>query len=152
MKKSVLLGTLVVAVLLSAAAYATADVATYTAPVATPRTTSGTVNVSATVNPKLTLTITTPLAAQAVDFGAVDPGAAVGPQTVSLSVSSNKPFDLGKTVVGDVPIGLTTTLSTSSANAKTAATPFSDAYSINVPWTTAPGTYTASVQYTVTQN
>ena len=152
MKKSVLFGALVVAVLLSAAAYATADSVTYTAPNGNPRTTSGTVNVSATVNPKLTLTIVTPLVSQAVDFGAVDPGVATGPQTVNLSVSSNKKYDLSKTIVGAAPIGLTTTLGASLANAETAATPFSDAYSINVPWTTAPGPYTATVQYTVTQN
>ena len=156
MKKSLLLGVLAVAILLmGAVAYATADTATITkvGSGTTAQTATDTVTVKASVNPKLVLTVVTPGAAvQTVDFGAVDPGTATGPQAVNLTVSSNKAYNISVAKVGDTPIGLTTTLANSTANAKTASTGFTDNYSINVPWTTDPGSYTATVQYTVVQN
>ena len=153
MKNRALLGAMVVAVLLGAAAYATADTAVVTGTGA-PRAGAGTVTVNASVNPKLTLTLATPDAAQTVDFGAVDPGVAVGGKTVNLLVSSNKDFGISKSItgVGVAALGLNTTLADASGIGKGSAIPFSDAYSINVPWTTVPAAYTASVVYTVTQN
>jgi len=152
MKKSVILGALVVAVVLSAAVYATADskvIPGSGSPVAA----SGTVNVKATVNPKLTLTIVTPVgASQTVDFGTIDPGVASAVVPVSVTVSSNKKYDLDKVVGGQaVLMGLTTDLAASAANVETASRIFTDNYAITVPWTTAPGALTATVQYTVTQ-
>lgn len=152
MKKSVLLSALVAAVLLGAVAYATAGSATYVGAGGPPRAASGTVTVNATVNPKLTLTIDAPGAGQTVDFPVTDPGVLSGTQTVNLKVSSNKNFDVRKTVVDGGPLGLKTTLLESDANAKTAETLFSDDYTIQVPWTTEAGTYAATVQYTVTQS
>ena len=152
MKKHALLGVVVVAVLLGAVAYATADSVTYPG-AGSPSAASGTVTVKTTVNPKITLTVATPDAAQSVDFGAVDPGSVIGGKTVNLTVNSNKAFDLSKVTAGqNALIGLATTLANSAANAKGAAIPFVDNYSINVPYTTDPGAYTATVQYTVTQN
>jgi len=146
-KNRALLGAMVVAVLLGAAAYATADTQTFSAPAA------GTVLVKASVNPKLKLTIGTPDALQSVNFGAVDPGVAVGGKTVNLLVDSNKDFAIAKSVTGDVALlGLSTTQALSVDGTKGKDVSFSDAYSINVPWDTAPGTpYNASVVYTVTQ-
>lgn len=156
MNKKLLFTTLVAAFLLSAAAIAVADVSAPivgTANGAGKLESSGPVNVKATVNPKLTLTITTPDAGQSVDFGAVDPGSVIGGKTVSLQVNSNKDYSLAKSVAGDnVAIGLATSLAAATTGVKGAGAPISDAYSINVPWDTAPAAYTATVQYTVTQN
>ncbi len=156
MNKKLLFTTLVAAFLLSAAAFAVADVS---APIvgtdngAGKLESSGPVNVKATVNPKLTLTITTPDAGQSVDFGAVDPGSVIGGKTVSLQVNSNKDYSLAKSVSGDsTEIGLATTLAAATTGVKGAGAPVNDAYSINVPWDTAPAAYSATVQYTVTQN
>lgn len=151
MKKLVLVSVLALALLLGAASFATADSSGPILGTGSPRTASGTVNVSAAVNPKLTLTIVTPDVGQLVDFGAVDPGTNYGPLPVGVTVSSNKIFSLSKTITGAAPIGLTTTLADSTGNVRTASQAFPDTYSINVPWTTDAGTYTATVQYTVTQ-
>ncbi len=155
MRKVLIAATLALALVFGVVALATADTVTYPGSLYAPGRwqASGTVTVAASVNPKITLTITTPDDPQTVDFGAVDPGVAYGPATVSLSVNSNKQFDLAKTVAGDSAlIGLTTTLTDQSNVAKGSAIPFSDDYSINVPWTTDPGAYTATVTYSVVQD
>jgi flagellar basal body-associated protein FliL len=148
MKKTLLLAVLAVALFLGAVAYATAASQTIsgTSPV------SGSVTVTATVNPKINLTIVSPDATNTVNFGAVDPGVTSGIKTVTLSVDSNKIFSVSKTITGsNAQLGLVTTLANSSGNAKGAAVPFSDNYTITPPFTTDPGTYNAFVQYTVTQ-
>ena len=155
MKKSLLLGVLAVAILLmGAVAYATADTVTITkiGSGTTAQTATDTVTVKAAVNPKLVLTVATTNAAQTVDFGSVDPGTAYGPFTQNLTVSSNKTYNITVAKVGDAVIGLTTTLANSSGNAKTSSQAYTDNYSLNVPWATDPGPYTATVQYTVVQN
>ncbi|MDR3685992.1 MAG: hypothetical protein P4L93_03395 [Coriobacteriia bacterium] len=155
MKKSLILGVLVGAVLFaSAASYAAADTATITkvGSGTTAQTATDTVTVKTTINPKLVLTVVTPAASQTVDFGTLDPGTVTGTQPVSLTVSSNKTYNITIAKVGDAAIGLNTTLANSTNNAKTASQVFPDTYSLNVPWTTDPGTYTATVQYTVVQN
>ena len=151
MKRSIIFGSLVAALLLSAAAYATAESVTIAG---TAGSATGPVAVKATVNPKLSLTIVTPDASQSVDFGgAVDPGTVIGGKTVSLSIDSNKDFSLTKSASGNVAeLGLLTTLPATSAGLKGKNVPFTDAYSIDVPWTTLPAVYAASVQYTVTQH
>lgn len=152
MKKSLLLGVLAIAILLmGAVAYASADTANVPGS-GSPLTATDTVTVNATINPRLLLTVTTPDAGQAVNFGAVVPGTPVGPQTVSLAVSSNRPYDMTIAKVGDAVIGLGTTLANSVANPRGQAVAFTDDYSLNVPWTTDPGAYSATVQYTVVQN
>jgi hypothetical protein len=150
MKKSLFLGVLVGAILLlGAVSYAAADSVTIPGVAGTA---SDIVTVNAAINPKLVLTVVTPAAAQSVDFGTLDPGTASGAQAVNLSVQSNKTYDVSVAKVGDAAIGLSTTLADSANNARTAGQAFVDSYSLNVPWTTAPGAYTATVQYTVVQN
>jgi hypothetical protein len=152
MKKSLLMGVLAIAILLmGAVAYASAD--TVTVPGSgVPLTATDTVTVNATIDPRLTLTVTTPHAGQAVNFGTVVPGTPVGPQTVSLAVSSNRPYDMTIAKAGDAVIGLSTTLANSVANARGEDVGFTDDYALDVPWTTDPGAYSATVQYTVVQN
>ena len=82
----------------------------------------------------------------------MDPGTAYGPQAVTLTVQSNKTYNITKTLTGAATIGLSTSLANSVNNAKTAGQGYADNYSLNVPWTTDPGSYTATVQYTVIQN
>lgn len=151
MKKSVLVAALAVAVVFGVAAYATADIATYALP---GNTQSGTVNVTASVNPKITLTITTPDPAQSVAFGALD-GGATASKDVTLLVDSNKAFDLVKVVTDPASaalMGFSTSLADQADVVKGEDIPFTDTYSVTVPFTTDPGTYTTGVQYTVTQN
>ena len=151
--RSIVVAALVaVILLLGAVTYATADTAIVYGVGGASQTASDTVTVKATVNPKLTLTVTTPANTQTVDFGAVDPGTAYGPQAVTLTVQSNKTYNISKVTVGAAPIGLTTSLANSNNNARTAGQLYTDNYSINVPWTTDPGAYTATVTYTVVQN
>jgi hypothetical protein len=149
-KRNLILGVLVTAVLmLGAATYAQADTATV---YGVGGTATDTVTVKATINPKLTLTVDTPAATQTVNFGTLDPGDFSGPQLVTLTVQSNKTYDISVAKSGDTTIGLSTTLGDSSTNARTAGQAYIDRYSLSVPWTTSPGSYTATVQYTVTQN
>jgi len=151
MKKKLVFGALVAALLLSAAAYATADVVTIDG-TGTPREAVGNVTTKVTINPKLTLTITTPEATQTVDFGTLDPGTTTAVKNVALNVKSNKVYSVTKVVTGDTALlGLSTTLADSTGNGKTAGQAFSDDYQLTVPWTTDPGAYTANVQYTVAQ-
>ena len=153
MKRNLILGVLAIAILtLGAVTYANADTAIVYGTGGASKTASDTVTVKATVNPKLTLTVTTPAASQTVDFGSVDPGTAYGPQAVTLTVQSNKTYNITKTLTGAATIGLSTSLANSVNNAKTAGQGYADNYSLNVPWTTDPGSYTATVQYTVIQN
>jgi hypothetical protein len=112
---------------------------------------AGTVTAKAFVNDKLTLTIVTPNAPQTVDFGNVDPGVAQTPQAVNLTVQSNRNWAMSISKVGDATMGLTTSLGSASGG-PTASAPYVDTYSLTVPWTTAPGAITATVQYTVTQS
>lgn len=149
---------------------ALADTITYpTTPSTPPATTAaGTVNVSASVNPKITLTITTPdtaldgitsAASQTLDFQALEPGETSGALVVGLAVTSNKEFSLiatpslganwatngltlNRTFV-DVPVA--------TPHAKGAGVPFVDSYTITVPGDADPTSYTATVLYTATQ-
>ncbi|MDP2233813.1 MAG: hypothetical protein Q8K89_09270 [Actinomycetota bacterium] len=146
MKKSILLGVLAVAMVFGVVGLASADIVTYSAPA------TGTVTAKATVAPKITLTIDTPDAAQTVDFGTVDPATAYS-GTVGLEVKSNKVYDLTVGApAGDVALlGFTKTLASATGEAKTASKAYTDTYGINVPFTTDPGAYAVTVQYTVAQ-
>ena len=153
MKRNLILGVLAIAILtLGAVTYANADTAIVYGTGGASKTASDTVTVKATINPKLTLTVTTPAATQTVDFGTVDPGTAYGPQAVTLTIQSNKTYNISKTLTGAAVIGLSTSLANSNNNVRTAGQLYTDNYSLNVPWTTDPGAYTATVQYTVIQN
>jgi opacity protein-like surface antigen len=152
MKKAVVLALAAIMVL-GVAAAAFADQAVYSDNAAPNASTSGVVNVSATVNPKITLTIDTPDAGQYVAFGAVDPGATYGPLTVGLTVDSNKKFDLTSTqdTTGFGALTLGRTLADVSGHAKGAGITFSDDYGITVPIDADPGDYSATVTYSVVQ-
>jgi predicted ribosomally synthesized peptide with SipW-like signal peptide len=162
MKKNLMLVVLAVAILLAVGvSSAFADTATVNGVLVTGKlTATDTVTVKATVNPKLVLAVTTPAAAQTVDFGtSVDPGTVTATQPVSLAVWSNKTYDVTVTKGGSfTAMGLITTLGNSTTNAKTtvgenaAGHAFSDTYSLNVPWNSDPIAYTATVLYTVVQN
>ncbi len=145
MKKSVLFGVLIVAMLFGVVGLAGADVVTYTGPAA------GTVTVTATVNPKIALTIDTPDAAQTVDFGTIDPETAAS-DSVDLTVKSNKVYDLTVGApAGDVSeLGFANDLASATGEAK-GTNNYTDNYSINAPYTTDPGDYTVTVQYSVAQ-
>lgn len=152
MRKSMLFGVLAVVLLFGAVGLATADTVTYPLVPGSPPATSasGTVSVTANVNPKISLTITTPDAAQTVAFGDVEPGVPVS-DSVDLEVSSNKIYDLDTTLGGDdALIGLTTSVGDLTGEAKGTNT-YTDTYDVDVPFSTDPGAYTATVQYTVTQ-
>jgi hypothetical protein len=154
-KRALFLAVLAAAILLAGVtSYAAADSVTITkiGSGTAAQTATDTVTAKAAVNPKLILTVVTPNTTQTVDFGAVDPGTAYGPKAVTLTVSSNKLFNITKATSDPTPLGLSTTLANSTGNAKTASQLFTDNYSINVPWTVDPGSYSAStVQYTVVQ-
>lgn len=123
--------------------------------------TNGTaVTVKATVNPRLTLSITTPDGAQTVDFGDALPGTPES-ANVSLAVKSNKAWGMTKLVTGAAPIGLTTTIpadmttgGSSVAYGAKGQWDATDVYTIDVPWDTDPSVtpYEATVVYTVTQS
>ena len=154
MKKAVLLGVLAAVMLFGIVGLAVADTsALYTGVTTVSNTTP--VTARATVNPKITLSIETPDAGQFVEFGTVDPGATAS-QDVTLTVSSNKVWRLDETTAGDtLELGLTTTLLDSAAGtypyAKGKDTEHVDTFSIDIPWSTEPGTYTATKLYTLTQ-
>jgi len=123
---------------------------------------TSTVNVKATVNPKITLS----LDSSTVDFGTIDPET-TGSKDCTLTVQSNKTYTV---VRGDEtgyakPTGATPgtfaaamglTMKTaapfdSSVQAKTASSVLTDKYTYNIPWTTDDGNYSANYTYTVTQ-
>ena len=153
MKKTLMLVALAVALLLGAAAFASAASQTYAGSGSPFSSANGSVTVTSTVNPKINLTIVAPDATQTVNFGSIDPGVVVGGKTVTLSVASNRNFTMTKAITGqNAQLGLTTSLASGATGVPAAASPFTDNYSVNVPVTTAPGVYNAQVQYTVTQN
>jgi uncharacterized protein (UPF0333 family) len=154
MKKSLMLAVLVVAIMLVVGvSSAFADTATITPAggVAT-----DTVTVKANVQAKIVLAVTTPANTQTVDFGNVYPGQNYS-QSVSLAVWSNKGYTITESKVGDTVIGLTTSAITgaypkTTLGENSTGHVISDTYSLNVPWNADPQAYTATVQYTVTQN
>ncbi len=108
------------------------------------------VQVTATVKSKLTLTVNTPDAAQTAAFGDVYPGAAVT-ENVGVTVQSNKAWTSSTALGGqNALIGLSRA-GFPASGAKGTNT-YTDIYTVNVPWDTDPGDYTATVTYTVTQN
>lgn len=145
MKKSVLFGVLIVAMLFGVVGLAGANTVTYTGPAA------GTVTVTATVNPKIALTVTTPDAAQTVDFGLVDPEV-TKTAAVDLTVKSNKAYNLTVGApAGDVAaLGFVNSLTSLTGEAK-GTNNYTDNYSITPPYTTDPNPYSVTVQYSVAQ-
>ncbi len=148
--RTVVVAIVAVAMLASMAVVATADTVTYPGAGNPNSTASGNVTVSARVNPKITLTITTPDAGQTVAFGDVDPMSGAT-EVVGVQVSSNKTYDLTKVVTGDDALmGLSTSLADQVDQSK-GTNAYSDTYTLNTPYTTDPGDYSATVAYTVLQ-
>lgn len=158
MKKALLFGVLAVVLLFGVIAVASAESVAYPGS-GNPRSATGTVNVKATVNPKVSLTIVTTdtVDSQTVNFGSLDPGTYSG-WSVGLTVDSNKSFTLSGTesFANFTAQGIKITRSGATdtnwvGHPKGQNISFADDYSIDIPWTADPGAYTGSVQYTVTQ-
>lgn len=102
------------------------------------------------VTPFVTLTITTPGPGQTVDFGPIDPGTPSTTADVSVEVTASGPHKITRALGGQsVEMGLTVVgNAVGQKNASSGA--YTDTYQLDPPWTTPPGPYTATVQYTVT--
>ena len=154
MRKTVLLGVLAAVMLFGIVGLAVADSVEYPGsgnPLSTATNSADPVKVKATVNPKITLTIDTPDPSQEVLFGTVDPE---DPQTanVGLEVKSNKSWDMTVDKGGnDTELGLTTTYENGMTDQPKGTWIGTDTYTIDIPYSTDPGDYIATVQYTVTQ-
>ncbi|GAB4289003.1 MAG: hypothetical protein Kow0067_14770 [Coriobacteriia bacterium] len=140
MKKTMIIAAVVLSMVLGIVAYAYAV-------------DSNPVTVSATVNPRIRLS----LSDTALDFGTVLPEDTANLST-TLNVRSNVAYTITRSATGDdltAALGLTISgvpLSTAQPKAPAAAGQnHTDTYSINVPWTTDPGSYTADYVYTVVQ-
>ncbi len=143
MRKMILSGGLVFALLFGIVGFAAADIVSYSAPA------DGTVTVNCTANSAMSLTLNTPDAAQTVQFGAQDPmsGATAN---VGVNVKSNVEWDLTK-----VETDATGMLSTDLLDVVAGAVgdhSLTDVYTLNIPWAAAPGAHTATVQYSVVAN
>jgi hypothetical protein len=120
-------------------------------------TTNQTVNISGetyaiATAPYLSMTIETPDAGQAVDFGNVDPGVTVSGKQVRVTVTSSAAYTMSRSVGGAATqLGLSVTGGVSGPGAAGTAT-YTDNYAITPLWTTDPEVpLTATVIYTVTQ-
>ena len=154
MKKSVVFALIILAMLFVVAVPAAfADVATSTAtPVAGHLTATDTVSVSATINSKLVMRVTTPGAAQTVNFGNVDPGSTTT-TSVAVTVWSNKAYTFGSAASGSVALMGLSTVAFAPNWGKTndSGQAFADTYTLTVPWNTDPAAYTSTVTYTAVQ-
>lgn len=134
-----------------------------------PRAQAATVNVSATLRPKIILTMPD----SAANFGTLDPGVA-GSDTVAGNVKANVTWNLTYTAT-DLSDGTNTvaisnmtysgtniptaqTFSTTGATIYSAQPPtpnsgfdFTHTYTLTFPWSAVPSTYTGTVTYTATQ-
>ena len=155
MKKSVVFAAIVLALLSALAVPAAfADIATITAtPVAGLATATGPVTVSATVDSKLVMQVTTSGASQTVNFGDVDAGSMVT-TGVAVVVWSNKAYTFSSATGGSASrMGLTTVaFPPSLSKTNSSGRSFADTYTLSVPWITDPGAYTSTVTYTAVQN
>lgn len=155
MKKTIVL-VLAAVMVLGVAGAAFAGSATYTdntSPKASVNNAAAPVVVSATVNPKISLTVLAPDAGQTVAFGNVDPGTTTASKTVTLTVISNKKFDLtsSQDLTGFGTLTLTRDFVNQNGHAKSASVSFSDNYQIVVPADADPLPYSASVTYSAVQ-
>ncbi|MDO8964971.1 MAG: hypothetical protein Q7W30_10850 [Coriobacteriia bacterium] len=135
MKRIALIVVLVAAVIFGIVAYASAGTSD-----------SKTVTVNATVNPMLTLTVST----ATVDFGVVDPEMTYT-KNVTVTVKSNKKYDISKTMgVNAASIGLSTSFADKIGEAR-GTTAYPDTYTLFVPFTAGDGALTTTVQYSAVQ-
>ncbi|MGB4594160.1 MAG: hypothetical protein WBI63_10370 [Coriobacteriia bacterium] len=84
-----------------------------------------------------------------VDFGTVEPGVLYSHGGIGVQVKSSVGFDLLKSTTGaTAELGLTTSL-VDLFGMPSGTNEYTDVISIDVPWETAPGAYTATLTYTV---
>lgn len=103
-------------------------------------------------SPYLTLTITTPDATQSVLFGNIDPGVASSVATVGVEVDSSNPYVVTRTTGGAAAqLGLTITGVPVGVAQPAGFDAWVEDYRLQPPWTTDPGSYNATVLYTVVQ-
>lgn len=89
------------------------------------------------------------ISADSIDFGAVDPGSSHDSGPITITINASEPFDLTKSIGGSTAsIGLTSDLG-DRLNQPSGPTTFLDRFRIDVPWSTDPGPYTATVTYTI---
>ncbi|MDI6713020.1 MAG: hypothetical protein QMD96_07260 [Anaerosomatales bacterium] len=89
------------------------------------------------------------LSETAIDFGDVVPGVLYEHPNLGVLVRANVTFDLMKSISGAASsLGLSTQLGSLFSQASGERT-YVDAIRIDVPWDTDPGTYSASIVYTV---
>ena len=89
------------------------------------------------------------ISANSIDFGVVDPGTSHDSGPITITINASEPFDLTKSVGGSTAsLGLTSDLG-DQLNQPSGPTTFLDRFRIDVPWSTDPGPYTATVTYTI---
>lgn len=89
------------------------------------------------------------LSTNAIDFGTVDPGVPYSDGGLGVQVKSNVGFDLIKSTTGAIAeLGLTSTLA-NLFGVSAGTNNYTDIVSIDVPWDTDPGAYSAEIIYTV---
>ncbi len=95
--------------------------------------------------PALSLSVSTPT----VDFGTIQPGVQYTRSDVIVSVNATLPFELRGIAAGNITeLGLTRTLTMVSGEAvKDGA--YVDTIGVLAPWSTDPGSYQATVTYTI---
>lgn len=161
MKKAVVLALAAIMVLgVAGAAFAGS---LYQEDSTTPISLSGTVNVSAKVNPKLTLTLTTPdgggstLLLDWTNGGAgYVPGDDPASKNVGITVQSNKDYTITRDVTGMAAITAanltyTTSLASPTSGSKPGST-FTDTIDLGtISYDVADGTYSGTIVYTVAQ-
>lgn len=115
-------------------------------------TATDTVSVTATANASVSLTLDRHL----VDFGALDPGVATGPEVVNVNVKSNANYTVLRTMAGQfaqIGLGIATNPNFNGVfvygPSPLLGDDYVENYTANVPWTTLPGAYAASVTYEV---
>jgi hypothetical protein len=95
--------------------------------------------------PALSITVNT----NTIDFGAVDPGVTYTDTTVSVGVTARIRYQVIAQCAGDVTeLGLSHTL-TSVQGEPTDGVAYGDVLGLDIPWTSDPGTYVATITYTV---
>lgn len=160
MKKLVVTSILVVAVVFGLVAAATADTVVIPGAGSPNQSASGNVTVRAVVNPRLTLSLTTPAAdpSQTLEWLGLNPGDDPAAKDVGILVSSNKGFQIDKSMGSTnlaTNLSMTMTYPTGlnvASGAKGQNVSFTDTYDIpTIAWTVDPGTYVDTVTYTVTQ-
>lgn len=100
----------------------------------------------------ISLTVETPDAGQSVDFGLIDPGVATPARQVRLTVDSSAPYTISRAVAGDATLLGLSVSGTATGPGPAGVATYTDAYTLNPPWTTTPAVpLVATVTYTVVQ-